>query len=178
MQWKSLTNIEYSFFILADITGNRHNLYNQPPQLAVVTAPPSKDLPSNFPKHVAPSNDDPNNTRYQVQSVTKKISKSNDAKGTMYGQYTETTMASKKTSYSEKVALIAKESTFAKDGHDEDDDKDIIDNDIGIPKEPSSTAMVSVDDEPSQEDDDVVQGEVVSSQIITSRYSFCYASII
>ena len=36
--------------------------------------------------------------------------------------------------------------------------------------EPSSTAMVSVDDESVQDDDDIVQGEVVSSQIITSRY--------
>merc|ERR1719373_697465 len=35
--------------------------------------------------------------------------------------------------------------------------------------EPSSTAMVSVDDESVQDDDDIVQGEVVSSQIITSR---------
>ena len=81
----------------------------------------------------------------------------------MYALLSETTLASKKTSYSEKVAVITKESTFAKDGNEEEN-KDEIPKVEKEPFEPSSTGIVSVD-----EDDDIVQGEVVSSQIITSR---------
>ena len=81
----------------------------------------------------------------------------------MYALLSETTLASKKTSYSEKVAVITKESTFAKDGNEEEN-KDEIPKVKKEPFEPSSTGIVSVD-----EDDDIVQGEVVSSQIITSR---------
>ena len=89
----------------------------------------------------------------------------------------ETTVGTKKTSYSEKVALFAKESIFTKDGNNSDNsaapDADLFktnDNNTNS-NEPTSTAMVSVDDEPiiPGVDDDVLQGEVVSSQIITSR---------
>ena len=58
-----------------------------------------------------------------------------------------------------------KESTFAKDGN-EDEDYSLRNAVQEVePLEPSSTGIVSVDEE-----DDLVQGEVVSSQIITSRY--------
>ena len=79
-------------------------------------------------------------------------------------------MASKKTSYSEKVAVITKESTFAKDGDEDHEDygkRNAIKTDVEPMPEPSSTGIVSVDEE-----DDLVQGEVVSSQIITSRYIY------
>ena len=82
----------------------------------------------------------------------------------MYALLSETTLASKKTSYSEKVAVITKESTFAKDGNEEEN-KDESPNVEKEPFEPSSTGIVSVD----EDQDDIVQGEVVSSQIITSR---------
>ena len=82
----------------------------------------------------------------------------------MYALLSETTLASKKTSYSEKVAVITKESTFAKDGN-EDENNDESPNVEKEPFEPSSTGIVSVD----EDQDDIVQGEVVSSQIITSR---------
>ena len=142
---------------ITEITGNkRHTMYNTPPQLAVVTAPPSKDPPSNVPKY-QPKPPEPES--YQVQQVTKKTSKSNEAKGTMYALLSETTLASKKNSYSEKVALFTKEATFSQPGNEDNiDDK--------TPVEPTSTAMVSVDD---TNEDDLVHGEVVSSQIITSR---------
>jgi len=121
-----------------------------------VTAPPSKDPPSNVPKY-QPKPPEPES--YQVQQVTKKTSKSNEAKGTMYALLSETTLASKKNSYSEKVALFTKEATFSQPGNEDNiDDK--------TPVEPTSTAMVSVDD---TNEDDLVHGEVVSSQIITSR---------
>ena len=87
----------------------------------------------------------------------------------------ETTVGTKKTSYSEKVALFAKESIFTKDGNENSEDVDLIktndNNTTNNSNEPTSTAMVSVDDEPiiPGGDDDVLQGEVVSSQIITSR---------
>ena len=86
----------------------------------------------------------------------------------------ETTVGTKKTSYSEKVALFAKESIFTKDGSDNsaaatDPFKTKNENNTNNSNEPTSTAMVSVDDEPNPGDDDVLQGEVVSSQIITSR---------
>ena len=149
---------------LADITGNigrpQAIFNNTPPQLAVVTAPPSKELPSNVPKYQPVKPDE--NASYKVESVTKKASRSNEAKGTMYALLSETTLASKKTSYSEKVALFTKESTFA--NNEDMEGKQ-------LPEEapaPTSTAMVSVDDQ-EDEEDDVVQGEVVSSQIITSR---------
>jgi len=153
--------------------------YNAPPaQLAVVTAPPSKELPSNLPKNtglgglgttindnsvdVDPSDDSA--ATYKLESVSKKTSRGNEAKGTMYALLSETTLASKKTSYSEKVAVITKESTFAKDGN-EDEDYALRNAVQEVePLEPSSTGIVSVDEE-----DDLVQGEVVSSQIITSR---------
>ena len=136
-----------------------------------MTAPPSKDLPSNFPKYVAPSSDDPMGTSYGVQSVTQQISRSNDSKGTMSVMTSETTVGTKKTSYSEKVALFAKESIFTKDGNENSEDVDLIKTNDNNSNEPTSTAMVSVDDEPNIPggDDDVLQGEVVSSQIITSR---------
>ena len=149
------------FSFAAEITGNRHNFSNQPPQLAVVTAPPKESLP----KNVAPSSDDPANTRYTVSSVTKKSSRSDDNKGQFYAHMSETTIGTKKTSYSEKVAVLAKETTFHNDGSNGDPMNGNHNSD-----EPSSTAMVSVDDESVQDDDDIVQGEVVSSQIITSRY--------
>ena len=60
---------------------------------------------------------------YKLESVSKKSSRSNEAKGTMYALLSETTMASKKTSYSEKVAVITKESTFANNGIDEENDQ-------------------------------------------------------
>merc|ERR1719350_1734401 len=117
-------------------------------------------------------------TSYGVQSVTQQISRSNDSKGTMSVMTSETTVGTKKTSYSEKVALFAKESIFTKDGNNSDNsaapDADLFnktnDNNTNS-NEPTSTAMVSVDDEPiiPGVDDDVLQGEVVSSQIITSR---------
>ena len=101
---------------------------------------------------------------YKLESVSKKSSRSNEAKGTMYALLSETTMASKKTSYSEKVAVITKESTFANNGTEEETSK-AIENVEKEPLEPPiSTGIVSVDDE-----DDVLEGEVVSSQIITSR---------
>lgn len=155
--------------IMDSITGNkRHTMYNTPPQLAVVTAPPSKDLPINIPipKNVAAQKDDPANTSYKVQSVSKKTSRSNEAKGTMYALLSETTLASKKTSYSEKLAIITKESEFTDKGNndanlDESDEVPTL-----PPTEPptsnATTALMSVDD-------DHVEGEVVSSQIITSR---------
>jgi len=152
---------------ITEITGNkRHTLYNntQPPQLAVVTAPPSKDLPSNVPKYQPkPLVSEPET--YKVQSVTKKTSKSNEAKGTMYALLSETTLASKKNSYSEKVALFTKEATFSQPGEQSQEEQPIEDK---TPVEPTSstTAMISVDD---NTDEDLVQGEVVSSQIITSR---------
>jgi len=138
---------------IADITGNKRHttMYTTPPQLAVVTAPPAKEPPSNLP--TSPPVVDPS-ASYKVESVTKKTSRSNEAKGTMYALLTEKTMASQKNSYSEKVALFTKEATFTQDGDQED-------------QPASSTAMVSVDED--VDDDDVVQGEVVSSQIITSR---------
>ena len=102
---------------------------------------------------------------YKLESVSKKSSRSNEAKGTMYALLSETTMASKKTSYSEKVAVITKESTFAKDGTEEIENNEAIQNVVNEPLEPTiSTGIVSVDDE-----DDLVEGEVISSQIITSR---------
>ena len=124
---------------------------------------------------MAPSSDDPMGTSYGVQSVTQQISRSNDSKGTMSVMTSETTVGTKKTSYSEKVALFAKESIFTKDGNENSEDVDLIktnDNTTNNSNnEPTSTAMVSVDDEPiiPGGDDDVLQGEVVSSQIITSR---------
>ena len=123
---------------------------------------------------MAPSSDDPMGTSYGVQSVTQQISRSNDSKGTMSVMTSETTVGTKKTSYSEKVALFAKESIFTKDGNENSEDVDLIktnDNNTNNSNEPTSTAMVSVDDEPiiPGGDDDVLQGEVVSSQIITSR---------
>ena len=90
------------FSFAAEITGNRHNFSNQPPQLAVVTAPPKESLP----KNVAASSDDPANTRYTVSSVTKKSSRSDDNKGQFYAHMSETTIGTKKTSYSEKVASL------------------------------------------------------------------------
>ena len=85
----------------------------------------------------------------------------------MYALLSETTMASKKTSYSEKVAVITKESTFANDGFENENEEK---SGAVVEKEPlelpTSTGIVSVD----EDDDDIVQGEVVSSQIITSRY--------
>ena len=84
----------------------------------------------------------------------------------------ETTVGTKKTSYSEKVALFAKESIFTKDGSDNSAATDPFktkNENTNNSNEPTSTAMVSVDDEPNPGDDDVLQGEVVSSQIITSR---------
>ena len=192
-QSNSLTAI--SDIPIAEITGNkRHTMYNAPPaQLAVVTAPPSKELPSNLPKNTGPLaglgglgglggatiNDgnsvdvDPSEdsaATYKLESVSKKTSKGNEAKGTMYALLSETTMASKKTSYSEKVAVITKESTFAKDGDEDHEDyekQNAIKTDVEPMPEPSSTGIVSVDEE-----DDLVQGEVVSSQIITSRYIY------
>jgi len=161
---------------IAEITGNkRHTMYNTPPaQLAVVSAPPAPT--SNLPNYstnihqkneenVDPNDQDPSDSAasYLLESISKKSSRSNEAKGTMYALLSETTLASKKTSYSEKVAVITKESTFAKDGNEEEN-KDEIPNVEKEPFEPSSTGIVSVD-----EDDDIVQGEVVSSQIITSR---------
>ena len=123
---------------------------------------------------MAPSSDDPMGTSYGVQSVTQQISRSNDSKGTMSVMTSETTVGTKKTSYSEKVALFAKESIFTKDGNENSEDVDLIktnDDNTNNSNEPTSTAMVSVDDEPiiPGGDDDVLQGEVVSSQIITSR---------
>jgi len=178
-QSNSLTAI--SDIPITEITGNkRHTLYNAPPaQLAVVTAPPSREPPSNLPKNVANilqkdeeiidnTNQDPYDTgaSYKLESVSKKTSKSNDAKGTMYALLSETTMASKKTSYSEKVAVITKESTFANDGFGNENEEK---SGAVVEKEPlelpTSTGIVSVD----EDDDDIVQGEVVSSQIITSR---------
>ena len=120
---------------------------------------------------MAPSSDDPMGTSYGVQSVTQQISRSNDSKGTMSVMTSETTVGTKKTSYSEKVALFAKESIFTKDGNENSEDVDLIKTNDNNSNEPTSTAMVSVDDEPNIPggDDDVLQGEVVSSQIITSR---------
>ena len=82
----------------------------------------------------------------------------------MYALLSETTMASKKTSYSEKVAVMSKEATFTRNGHDDDEQNQEQDQELQ-----ATTAMVSVDDD-DDDVDDVVQGEVVSSQIITSRY--------
>ena len=158
---------------ITEITGNkRHTMYNntQPPQLAVVTAPPSKDLPSNVPRY-QPKPLVPEPETYKVQSVTKKTSKSNEAKGTMYALLSETTLASKKNSYSEKVALFTKEATFSQPGTDELAPEDKTPVEPPPPPPTSSTAMISVDD---NIDDDLVQGEVVSSQIITSRYTFFF----
>ena len=99
---------------LFSILGNkRHTLYNT--QLAVVNAQPSKDPPSNLPRPSAIQDQfsmsskevDPAGTQYKVQSVTKKTSRTNGAKGTMYALLSESTMASKKTSYSEKVRFPA-----------------------------------------------------------------------
>jgi len=161
---------------IAEITGNkRHTMYNTPPaQLAVVSALPAPT--SNLPNYstniyqkneenVDPNDQDPSDSAasYLLESISKKSSRSNEAKGTMYALLSETTLASKKTSYSEKVAVITKESTFAKDGNEEENN-DESPNVEKEPFEPSSTGIVSVD-----EDDDIVQGEVVSSQIITSR---------
>ncbi len=144
-------------------------MYNaQPPHLGVVTAPPSKDLPSNLPTSPMPPKEDPG-ASYKLESVSKKASRSNEAKGTMYALLSETTMASRKTSYSEKVAVVTKEATFAKEADDEDEENDKGKSYL-LSNEPSSTAVVSVDDEDDNAEDDVVQGEVVSSQIITSRY--------
>jgi len=167
----SNSNPAISDIPIADITGNRHRYDAPPAHIGVVTAPPSKDLPSNFPKYVAPSSDDPMGTSYGVQSVTQQISRSNDSKGTMSVMTSETTVGTKKTSYSEKVALFAKESIFTKDGNENSEDVDLIKTNDNNSNEPTSTAMVSVDDEPiiPGGDDDVLQGEVVSSQIITSR---------
>jgi len=162
---------------IAEITGNkRHTMYNTPPaQLAVVSAPPAPT--SNLPNYstninqrneenVDPNDQDPSDSAasYLLESISKKSSRSNEAKGTMYALLSETTLASKKTSYSEKVAVITKESTFAKDGNEEEN-KDESPNVEKEPFEPSSTGIVSVD----EDQDDIVQGEVVSSQIITSR---------
>jgi len=162
---------------IAEITGNkRHTMYNTPPaQLAVVSAPPAPT--SNLPNYstninqrneenVDPNDQDPADSAasYLLESISKKSSRSNEAKGTMYALLSETTLASKKTSYSEKVAVITKESTFAKDGNEEEN-KDESPNVEKEPFEPSSTGIVSVD----EDQDDIVQGEVVSSQIITSR---------
>ena len=149
------------FSFAAEITGNRHNFSNQPPQLAVVNAP----LKESLPKNVAPSSDDPANTRYTVSSVINKSSRSDDNKGQFYAHMSETTIGTKKTSYSEKVAVLAKETMF----HNDDSTNGDPMNGNHNSEEPSSTAMVSVDDESVQDDDDIVQGEVVSSQIITSR---------
>ena len=68
--------------------------------------------------------------------------------------------------YSEKVALFTKEATFSQPGEQSQEEQPIEDK---TPVEPTSstTAMISVDD---NTDEDLVQGEVVSSQIITSRY--------
>merc|ERR1712018_412493 len=93
-----------------------------------------------------------------------KSSRSDDTKGQFYAHMSETTIGTKKTSYSEKVAVLAKETTFHNDGSNGDPMTGNHNSD-----EPSSTAMVSVDDESVQDDDGIVQGEVVSSQIITSR---------
>jgi len=162
---------------IAEITGNkRHTMYNTPPaQLAVVSAPPAPT--SNLPNYstnihqrneenVDPNDQDPSDSAasYLLESISKKSSRSNEAKGTMYALLSETTLASKKTSYSEKVAVITKESTFAKDGNEEENN-DESPNVEKEPFEPSSTGIVSVD----EDQDDIVQGEVVSSQIITSR---------
>ena len=160
---------------ITEITGNkRHTLYNntQPPQLAVVTAPPSKDLPSNVPKYQPkPLVSEPET--YKVQSVTKKTSKSNEAKGTMYALLSETTLASKKNSYSEKVALFTKEATFSQPGgagQSSLEEQQPIEDKTPVEPPTSTTAMISVDDT----DEDLVQGEVVSSQIITSRYEVIF----
>merc|ERR1712223_176367 len=120
-------------------------------------------------ENIDPTDQDPSDSgaTYKLESVSKKSSRSNEAKGTMYALLSETTMASKKTSYSEKVAVITKESTFAKDGEEDHEDyekRNAIKTDVEPMPEPSSTGIVSVDEE-----DDLVQGEVVSSQIITSR---------
>ena len=115
-----------------------------------------------------PPKEDPG-ASYKLESVSKKASRSNEAKGTMYALLSETTMASRKTSYSEKVAVVTKEATFAKEADDEDEENDKGKSYL-LSNEPSSTAVVSVDDEDDNAEDDVVQGEVVSSQIITSRY--------
>lgn len=164
-QSNSLTAI--SDIPIAEITGNkRHTMYNTPPQLAVVTAPPSKDPPSNRPappREPEPENEEPEEASYKLESVSKKTSRSNEAKGTMYALLSETTMASKKTSYSEKVAVVSKEATFTRNGHDDDEQNQEQDQELQ-----ATTAMVSVDDD-DDDVDDVVQGEVVSSQIITSR---------
>ena len=160
---------------ITEITGNkRHTLYNR--QLAVVTAPPSKDLPSNVPKYQPkPLVSEPET--YKVQSVTKKTSKSNEAKGTMYALLSETTLASKKNSYSEKVALFTKEATFSQPGgagQSSLEEQQPIEDKTPVEPPTSTTAMISVDDT----DEDLVQGEVVSSQIITSRYKVIFFSIL
>lgn len=155
-QINSMTDIP-----IADITGNKRLFHSPPPaQLAVVTAPPAKEPPSNLPRFNPTPKEDENNTTYKLESVSRKTSKSNEAKGTMYALLSETTLASKKNSYSEKVAVFAKESTFSQN-NPESEDQALEDKPLD--HQPSSTAMVSVDE------DDVVHGEVVSSQIITSR---------
>ena len=72
--------------------------------------------------------------------------------------------------YSEKVALFTKEATFSQPGEQSQEEQPIEDK---TPVEPTSstTAMISVDD---NTDEDLVQGEVVSSQIITSRYEVIF----
>ena len=110
---------------------------------------------------------------YKVQSVTKKTSKSNEAKGTMYALLSETTLASKKNSYSEKVALFTKEATFSQPGgagQSSLEEQQPIEDKTPVEPPTSTTAMISVDDT----DEDLVQGEVVSSQIITSRYEVIF----
>ena len=175
-QSNSMTAISDAPIMHEPITGNkRHTMYNSPAQLAAAIPPPpnTDHSPAGDDKQPllggGPSpggqGDDPASTSYRVQSVSKKTSRSNDTKGTIHALLSETTVASKKTSYSEKVAVITKEAEYTNEGHDADESKDkpaLPSTSPPPPAADSSTALATTNP-------DDVEGEVVSSQIITSR---------
>lgn len=139
--------------IMEPITGNkRHTVYTSESDKQPLLGPSPGD--------------DPATTSYKVQSVSTRASKSDAAKGTIHALLSETTVASKKTSYSEKVAMVTKESEFTDRGNEDDEDEQQALPPPELPRTepPPSTAVV-----PASSDPDMVEGEVVSSQTITSR---------
>ncbi len=168
----SMTAISDTPIMHEPITGNkRHTMYNSPAQLAAAIPPPpnTEHSPANQDDKaplLAGSGrtppEDPASTSYRVSSLSKKTSKSNDARGTIHALLSETTVASKKTSYSEKVAVITKEAEFKNNEEDTPPETKAL---PPPPEEEPTTAVATS----GGADDGGIEGEVVSSQIITSR---------
>ena len=127
---------------------------------------PVSQLVASMVKSNIKEDDDPTNTSYKVQTTTTRVGKTDGDTG--ISTVSETTLAtasiSKKISshsYSEKVAVLAKESEFSTKPDSDNEGESKVLADSSVPPSADSTALAVPDP--------IAEAEVVSSQTITSR---------